>query len=217
MDKYQVLDLIGEGSFGRVFRGRDKETGDVVALKLIPKLGHSEREMRSLRSECKIQRALRHPNIVQMIDAFETENEVISVAEFVPGELFRLFDQFKAEVGYRRLPEPRVAEIAGDLVSALHYLHSHRILHRDIKPQNILLDQGGRAKLCDFGFARNLGINTFVLTSIKGIIMLQKYFLPLFLLFLIAAAVLPLFPLPFLHHYIKPLYFQAPRSTWRPS
>ena len=51
-------------------------------------------------------------------------------------------------------------EIAGDLVSALHYLHSNRVLHRDIKPQNILLDPSGKAKLCDFGFARNLGLNT---------------------------------------------------------
>ena len=168
MDKYTVLDMIGEGSFGRVFRGKDKQTGEVVALKLIPKVGHSEREIHSLRSECKIQKELNHPNIVRMIDAFETDNEVISVAEYVPGELFRLFDQYKVEAGERRLPEQRVKEIAGDLISALHYLHSHRILHRDIKPQNILLDSSGKAKLCDFGFARNLGLNTFVLTSIKG-------------------------------------------------
>ena len=120
-----------------------------------------------------------------MIDAFETDNEVISVAEFVPGELFRLFDQYKVGIkimiylelffvvqteadGPRRLPEWRAREIAGDLVTALHYLHSHRVLHRDIKPQNILLDPAGRAKLCDFGFARNLGLDTLVLTSIKG-------------------------------------------------
>ena len=102
-----------------------------------------------------------------MLDAFETDNEVISVAEYVPGELFRLFDQYRHEVGgARRLPEARVQELAADLVAALHYLHSNRILHRDIKPQNILLNAEGRAKLCDFGFARNLGLNTFVLTSI---------------------------------------------------
>ena len=96
MDRYKVLDLIGEGSFGRVFRGVHRETGASVALKLIPKVdhsfglfslpaqflvpsfqvGHSERELRSLRSECKIQRELNHPNIVKMIDAFETDNEV---------------------------------------------------------------------------------------------------------------------------------------------
>ena len=123
MDKYTVMDMIGEGSFGRVFRGKDKQTGEVVALKLIPKIGHSEKEIRSLRSECKIQKELNHPNIVRMIDAFETDNEVISVAEYVPGELFRLFDQYKIEAGERRLPEQRVKEIAGDLISALHYLH----------------------------------------------------------------------------------------------
>ena len=61
-------------------------------------MGHSERELKSLRSECKIQRELDHPNIVRMIDAFETDNEVISVAEYVPGELFRLFDQYRHEV-----------------------------------------------------------------------------------------------------------------------
>lgn len=65
-------------------------------------------------------------------------------------------------------PETRVQQIAVDLISALHYLHSNRILHRDIKPQNVLIDIDGLAKLCDFGFARNLGIDTFVLTSIKG-------------------------------------------------
>ena len=93
MDRYKVLDLIGEGSFGRVFRGVQRDTGANVALKLIPKVnqrgylksisllhlqvGHSERELRSLRSECKIQRELDHPNIVKMIDAFETDNEVM--------------------------------------------------------------------------------------------------------------------------------------------
>lgn len=58
--------------------------------------------------------------------------------------------------------------IVWDLVSALYYLHSHRVLHRDLKPQNILLDANNRAKLCDFGFARNMSTGTHVLTSIKG-------------------------------------------------
>lgn len=58
--------------------------------------------------------------------------------------------------------------VAKQLTQALHYLHSHRILHRDMKPQNILVANGGTVKLCDFGFARAMSQNTQVLTSIKG-------------------------------------------------
>jgi len=61
----------------------------------------------------------------------------------------------------------QVRSIAAQLVSALYYLHARRILHRDMKPQNILLGKGGVVKLCDFGFARAMSYNTLVLTSIK--------------------------------------------------
>lgn len=66
------------------------------------------------------------------------------------------------------LGEDVVRSIAKQLVHALHYLHSNRIIHRDMKPQNILICAGGRVKLCDFGFARALSAQTMVLTSIKG-------------------------------------------------
>ena len=68
-----------------------------------------------------------------------------------------------------KLEESMIQTIACQLVSALYYLHSNRILHRDMKPQNILIGKGGQIKLCDFGFARTMGNSTFVLTSIKGI------------------------------------------------
>ncbi|XP_074527519.1 serine/threonine-protein kinase 36 isoform X2 [Halichoeres trimaculatus] len=162
MNSYHVLELVGEGSFGRVHKGRKRFTGQVVALKFMPKVNRSERELRSLKKEIEILRGLQHPNIVQLYDSFETETEVVVVTEYAEGQLFQILE----DDGH--LPESQVREIACQLVSALYYLHFHRILHRDMKPQNILLGKNGVVKLCDFGFARAMSVSTLVLTSIKG-------------------------------------------------
>ncbi len=78
------------------------------------------------------------------------------------GELFEVL-QDDATLG-----EAEVQAIAKQLVRALHYLHSHRIIHRDMKPQNVLIGANGCVKLCDFGFARAMSCSTLVVTSIKG-------------------------------------------------
>ncbi|KFQ26305.1 Serine/threonine-protein kinase 36, partial [Mesitornis unicolor] len=162
MEKYHVLEMIGEGSFGRVYKGRRKHSAQVVALKFIPKVGRSEKELKNLQQEIEIMRGLHHPNIIQMLDSFETNKEVVLVTDYAEGELFQILEDDGS------LPEDQVQTIAAQLVSALYYLHSHRILHRDMKPQNILLGKDGVVKLCDFGFARAMSIHTMVLTSIKG-------------------------------------------------
>ncbi|CAD5116661.1 DgyrCDS5530 [Dimorphilus gyrociliatus] len=162
MDNYHKLELIGEGSFGKVYKGCKKLTGEIVALKFITKVGRSEKELRNLRQEIEIMRNLHHPNTIQMIDSFETNKEVVAVTEYAEGELFQILEDD------RTLPEDVVQSIACHLVSALYYLHSHRILHRDLKPQNVLIAKDGIVKLCDFGFARAMSLNSLVLTSIKG-------------------------------------------------
>ncbi|GLV32484.1 fused [Carabus blaptoides fortunei] len=162
MENYEVMRLVGEGSFGRVFQAKQKADSRIVALKVISKRGRSQKELKGLRRECEIQRHLHHPNIIQMLDSFETEDEIYVITEFAHKELYIIL----GKEGY--LPEERVRTIVWDLVSALYYLHSHRVLHRDLKPQNILLDCNDCAKLCDFGFARNMSTGTHVLTSIKG-------------------------------------------------
>ncbi|CAG2064844.1 unnamed protein product [Timema podura] len=162
MDKYEVLALIGEGSFGRVYKAKILTSDKIIALKAIRKCGRTEKELRSLRQECEIQRNLNHPNIIEMLDSFETDTEIVVVTEYADKGLHEIL----STEGY--LSEERVQKIVCDLLSALYYLHSRRVLHRDLKPQNVLMEASGVAKLCDFGFARNMTTGTHVLTSIKG-------------------------------------------------
>jgi fused-like protein len=116
----------------------------------------------NLRQEIEILKDLRHENIVLLLDTFETKTEFCLVTDFCQGELFEILEEDKS------LPEDVIRSIAQQLVSALFYLHSNRIIHRDMKPQNILISHNGVLKLCDFGFARAMSSNTLLLTSIKG-------------------------------------------------
>ncbi|XP_050385130.1 serine/threonine-protein kinase TIO [Argentina anserina] len=162
VENYHVIELVGEGSFGKVYKGRRKFTGQTVAMKFIMKHGKSDKDIHNLRQEIEILRKLKHENIIEMLDSFETPQEFCVVTEFAQGELFEILEDDK------HLPEEQVQEIAKQLVRALHYLHSNRIIHRDMKPQNILIGAGSIVKLCDFGFARAMSTNTVVLRSIKG-------------------------------------------------
>lgn len=199
MDEYTLVSLVGVGSFGRVYKGINKETQATVALKIIGKVFYifnclilffcnqkkslqqrdrSNKEIISLRGECDIQAKLNHPCIIRMLHSFETINEIVVVTEYAHSDLHKLL------IRERSITEERAQRLAYNLVSALYYLHSHRILHRDLKPQNILLDRDENAKLCDFGLARNMTIGTHVLTSIKVIItiilnyqILKRYFI----------------------------------------
>lgn len=159
---YRMLDVVGEGSFGQVWKARKVGALQTVAIKLIPKSGKKEREIQGLRQEIDILKTLRHKNIIEMLDAFETPSDFCVVTEFAQGELFEILESDTS------LSEEVVQTIAKQLVGALNYLHSNRIIHRDMKPQNILIAADGTVKLCDFGFARAMSQDTFVLTSIKG-------------------------------------------------
>jgi len=162
MDAYEKLESLGEGSFGRVYRGRRRFTGQFVALKLVPKANKSQLELEALQREVRILTHLDHPNIIKLLDYFETPSDVVLVMEYAHGELFEVLQSDGA------LPESTVCTVAKGLTSALAYLHTHRVMHRDLKPQNCLLGSGGVVKLCDFGFARELGRHSVMLSSIKG-------------------------------------------------
>ena len=153
MENYHILTVVGEGSFGKVYKGRRRYSGQIVALKFIPKGGRSEKDNAALRQEIEILRSLRHENIVLMLDYFETDSEMCVVTEFAQGELFEVLESDRC------LPEREVRSIARQLVRALHYLHSHRVIHRDMKPRNLLLNSNCDLKICDFGLARGVAVD----------------------------------------------------------
>ncbi|OHS97467.1 AGC family protein kinase [Tritrichomonas foetus] len=159
---YDLLNMIGEGSFGRVYKARRRYTGRLVAIKLINKLGQNAEDIITLRREIDILSKVNHPNIMKMIDVFETDTNFCIVTELARGDLFQVIDDEQI------LPESALKPIAAQLVSALCHLHKSHIIHRDLKPQNILVGANGSIKVCDFGFARALSQTTLMLTSIKG-------------------------------------------------
>jgi fused-like protein len=113
IEDYHVIDLVGEGSFGKVYKGRRKYTRQTVAMKFILKHGKTDKDLHNLRQEIEILRKLKHENIIEMIDAFETPQEFCVVTEFAQGELFEVLEDDKC------LPEEQVQAIAKQLV----YMH----------------------------------------------------------------------------------------------
>lgn len=162
MENYHLVNQIGEGSFGRVYKARRKYTGRLVAIKMINKLGQSKDDLISFRREIDLLKKVSHSNIMRMLSVFETDTDFCVVSELARGDLFRVIDDEQT------LPEKVLRNVAAQLVSSLAHLHSLHIIHRDMKPQNILIAEHGALKICDFGFARALSNTTLVLTSIKG-------------------------------------------------
>ncbi|KAK2956030.1 putative serine/threonine protein kinase [Blattamonas nauphoetae] len=161
-ENYHILQLVGEGSFGKVYKGRRKSTGQVVAMKFISKVGKTKKDLRNLQLEIDIMQRLHHDNICMLLDTFETDTDIVMVIEFGEGDLFEILEDDKT------LPEAEVQKIAKQLISALYYLHHNKIIHRDLKPQNILIFSDGSIKVADFGFARTLSRSSVCLTSMKG-------------------------------------------------
>ncbi|MEW5765662.1 MAG: serine/threonine-protein kinase [Acidobacteriota bacterium] len=152
--RYEVIELAGRGAMGRVYRARDPLIGRVVAIKVVALsalLGEEEkREFRErFFREAQAAGGLHHPSIVTIYDVGEWEGVPYMAQEFVEGtSLSRLLKESGPLTQERALP------ILRQMADALHYAHGLGVVHRDIKPDNILIDEKGRAVLTDFGVAR---------------------------------------------------------------
>jgi tetratricopeptide (TPR) repeat protein len=149
-ERYELLEQVGSGAFGVVFRARDRIADEIVALKILSRAPASEEVATRLRREVQIARRIAHPGVVRTHDLVQIGNSLVASMEYVEGETLarRLADG-------RRLTAKEITDLATDLARGLAAAHRVGVIHRDLKPANIILrSETGRAVIGDFGIAR---------------------------------------------------------------
>jgi len=160
LGEYEILNEIGRGGMGAVYRAYQKRLDRVVALKLILSGSFaSPDQVRRFHAEARSAAALSHPNIVKIFDAGEIGGQPYIAMEYVRGS------SLAAAVEGRRLRIRDAARLVRAVAGALDHLHRNGIVHRDLKPGNILLDEAGRPYVTDFGLAKVLGDEAATRTS----------------------------------------------------
>lgn len=174
MENYQKIEKIGEGTYGVVYKARDLQNGGrIVALKKIRLEAEDEGVPSTAIREISLLKEMNDPNIVRLFNIVHADgHKLYLVFEFLDLDLKKYMEALPVAEGGRgkALPEgsqdmqrlglgkDMVKKFMAQLVEGVRYCHSHRILHRDLKPQNLLIDRDGNLKLADFGLARAFGV-----------------------------------------------------------
>jgi serine/threonine protein kinase len=163
-NSFQQLEKLGEGTYATVFKGRNGQTGAFVALKEIH-LDSEEGTPSTAIREISLMKELKHENIVSLYDVIHTENKLMLVFEYMDKDLKKYMDGYtNSQSGQRgALEAVTIKSFMWQLLRGIAFCHDNRVLHRDLKPQNLLINTSGQLKLADFGLARAFGIpvNTF--------------------------------------------------------
>src|SRR5262245_13537707 len=177
--RYQVGELLGYGGMAEVHRGRDLRLGRDVAIKMLrAALARDDTFQQRFRREAQNAASLNHPAIVAVYDTGEErgpggENLPYIVMEFVNGRTLK-----EVLTGEGRLMPRRALDITAEICSALEFSHRHGIIHRDIKPGNVMLTQTGQVKVMDFGIARALASGASTMTQTSAVIGTAQYLSP---------------------------------------
>jgi serine/threonine protein kinase/Flp pilus assembly protein TadD len=151
-DRYQIIEELGKGGMGRVYKALDTKIKEKIALKLIkPEIASDKKTIERFSNELKFARKIRHKNVCQMFDLGEYQGTHFITMEYViGGDLKRLIRKMG------RLSPGQAIAIAKQVCDGLGEAHKHGVVHRDLKPQNIMVDDEGSARIMDFGIARSL-------------------------------------------------------------
>jgi eukaryotic-like serine/threonine-protein kinase len=162
--RYEILGKLGEGAMGVVYRARDGALGRVVALKVLSAdLGVGDELYQRFQREAEAIGRLSHPNIVQVFDLGEASGQLYMAMELLEGEDLRALISRQAGI-----PLADRVRILIEICTGLGYAHSRGVVHRDVKPANILVVGSGRVKLLDFGLAR---VSTRATITRRGVIL----------------------------------------------
>ncbi|CEF61736.1 Cyclin-dependent kinase-like 1 [Strongyloides ratti] len=154
MDKYDKISKIGEGSYGIVYKCRNKETNTIVAVKKFTESDENPGIKKIALREVRMLKNLKHINLVNLIEVFKRNRKLHLVFEYCERTLLNDLERYP-----QGCPDVLIKKTIYQLCLAIKYCHKHNCMHRDVKPENILLTSNDVVKLADFGFARVVNTN----------------------------------------------------------
>ena len=162
--RYDILGEAGHGNMGNVYKARDRETGETVALKLIkPEIASDQDMMERFKNELLFARKITHKNVCRVYEFNRIGGLACTSMEYVEGESLRsVLNRFGG------LPVRKAVDIALQICSGLKEAHAQGIVHRDLKPENVMIDAQGNVKIMDFGIARSMEAGTRLTGSMVG-------------------------------------------------
>ena len=162
--RYDILSDAGHGSMGNVYKARDRETGETVALKLLkPEIASDQTMMERFKNELLFARKITHKNVCRVYDFNRIDGIAYTSMEFVEGESLR-----SALNRFGGLAVRKALNVALQICSGLKEAHAQGIVHRDLKPENVMIDAQGNVKIMDFGIARSMEAATRLTGSMMG-------------------------------------------------
>jgi protein kinase len=174
MNKFKTYEVLGDGTYGTVYKGLNIETGEKVAIKKLKTKFKSWQECIELKEVKALSKLKNHNNIIKLKEVVrESNSDVFLIFEYAECNLYQYIEKYKKKG--EEIPEYQIKNIIKQIINALAYTHANGYFHRDLKPENILLTSDNTIKLADFGLAREL---TFYSTALTDYVCTRWYRAP---------------------------------------